>query len=123
MMENMIDCLNCGTPLRVERVRCPACGLAHEGRFELPRLARLKPAEQKLVEDIVLAAGNLKQVAEGRDVSYPTLRKRVDALVRALEDLASEDRARCESLLDEVEAGRATPEEAARLIKELNGGQ
>lgn len=122
-MENMINCLNCESPLKIERLRCSACGLAYDGRFELPRLARLTPAEQKLVEDIVLATGNLKQVAQGLDISYPTLRKRVDALVRSLQELASEDRVRCESLLDEVEARRSTPEEAARLIKELNGGQ
>ncbi len=118
----MIHCVNCQGVIEVERVRCPDCGLAYEGRFAHTRLARLGPAHQLLVEQIVLAAGNLKDVAARLDVSYPTLRKRLDTLIASLEQLRSEDEARTRSMLDQVEAGSLTAEEAARLIKEMNGG-
>ncbi|MDX1484924.1 MAG: DUF2089 family protein [Alphaproteobacteria bacterium] len=117
----MRQCVNCATDLEIEKIRCPACGLGYEGHFALPRLARLETAHYQLAEQIIMAAGNLKQVAEALEVSYPTLRKRVDGLIEALGRLKSEDQARGAALLDEVEAGRRTPEEAARLVKELNG--
>ncbi len=118
----MNQCANCHGALQVTRLHCPACGLSYEGRFHLPRLARLEPPQQALVEEIVLAAANLKDVAGSQEISYPTLKKRLDALIAALRDLRAEDEDRCRSLLDEVEAGTIKAEEAARLIRELNGG-
>lgn len=94
----------------------------YEGTFCLPRLARLAPEHQRLAEQIVLAAGNLKEVARGMGVSYPTLRKRLDAAITALGALRKDDESRTQALLDDVEAGRLTPEAAARLIKEMHGG-
>jgi hypothetical protein len=75
-----------------------------------------------LAEQVLLAAGNLKEVAGVLEVSYPTLRKRIDSLVRALEVLRGQDESRGQRYLESVEAGTMAPEEAARRIKELNGG-
>ena len=125
-MKNIIifmhHCVNCHGIVEVERLRCSACGLSYEGRFAPARLARLEPAQQHLVERIVLAAGNLKEVAGALEISYPTLRKRLDALILALRALRATDAARTAELLDGVEAGTTTAAEAARLIREMNGG-
>ncbi len=118
----MHHCANCNGIVEVERLRCSACGLSYEGRFAPARLARLEPAQQHLVERIVLAAGNLKEVAGALEISYPTLRKRLDALILALRELRAGDEARTARLLDGVDAGTLGAEEAARLIREMNGG-
>ncbi len=118
----MHECVICHNALEAERLRCAACGLAYEGHFGRPRLARLGPAEQDLAERVLLAAGNLKEVAGAIEVSYPTLRKRLDALILRLGALRDADETRTRELLDEVAAGTRSPEEAARLIKEMNGG-
>ena len=118
----MHHCLSCRSVVEIARVSCPVCELDYEGRFHLPRLARLEPAQQHMVEQIVLAAGNLKEVAGNLEISYPTLRKRLDALIQAVHRLRTEDEARAETLLDAVEAGKMTPEAASRLINELSGG-
>ncbi len=118
----MHHCGNCGTELEIGRTACPACRLVYEGQFHLPRLARLEAGQQRLAEQILLAAGNLKEVAGVLEVSYPTLRKRVDALIRALEGLRAQDDALGRRYIEAVEAGTMAPEEAARRIKELSGG-
>jgi hypothetical protein len=118
----MHHCGNCGSELEVGRVACPACRLIYEGRFHLPRLARLEGGHQQLAEQILLAAGNLKEVASVLEVSYPTLRKRIDGLIGALEALRGHDDALGHGYLEAVENGTMAPEEAARRIKELNGG-
>lgn len=56
------------------------------------------------------------------EISYPTLRKRVDGLIAALSDLRDRDDERTKRLLDGVERGATSAEQAARLIKEMNGG-
>jgi hypothetical protein len=117
----MVNCSTCHGILEPTRMRCDACGFDLEGKFHLSRLARLAPEQQRMVEQMVLAGGNLKEVAEAMDVSYPTLRKRLDVLIAALRQLQKDDDTRAKSLLDEVEAGRLPPEAAARLIKEMSG--
>ena len=87
----------------------------------MPRLARLEPEQQMLVEQLVLAAGSLKVVAKVIEVSYPTLRKRLDSLIDALRSLRDEDNALTARLLEAVEAGEMPAETAARLIRELDG--
>jgi hypothetical protein len=87
----------------------------------MPRLARLEPEQQMLVEQLVLAAGSLKDVAKVIEVSYPTLRKRLDSLIDALRSLRDEDNALTARLLEAVEAGEMPAETAARLIRELDG--
>ena len=119
----MHHCLNCQQQLAIERLRCSACALGYEGRFSLPRLARLTAEQQQLAERLLLAGGNLKEVALAEGVSYPTLRKRLDALIEGLQALRDEDEAASSHLLGEVEAKRMKPEEATRLMKEMGGGR
>jgi len=118
----MHQCLNCESNLAVAKLHCDSCQVSYAGDFSLPRLARLSPAQQRLAEQLVLAAGNLKQMAASLEVSYPTLRKRLDELVEALSQLRKADDARATELLKAVEAEQMTPEAAARMIKELKGG-
>ena len=117
----MQQCPNCETILQSTRLHCNACSLAFEGTFQTARLARLEPEQQQLVEEIVLAGGNLKAVASALDVSYPTLRKRLDNLMSALQALREADEAQTTELLDAVEAGDMPAETATRLIRELHG--
>ncbi|MDH3532224.1 MAG: DUF2089 domain-containing protein [Gammaproteobacteria bacterium] len=117
----MHQCVNCHSSLSVAKLRCPSCAISFSGSFELPRLARLAPPQQHLVEHLVLAAGNLKQMAASLEVSYPTLRKRLDELVLALDGLRQSDEARAAALLEDVAAGSTSPESAARLIREMHG--
>jgi hypothetical protein len=107
--------------LQAARLSCTACGLSFEGTFYMPRLARLDPGQQQLVEQIVLAAGNLKDVASAIEVSYPTLRKRLDNLILALRSLREQDDTQIAEFLSAVETGDMTAETAARLIRELHG--
>ena len=111
----MHHCINCGGSLEITKAACSDCRLSFSGQLLLPRLARLTPDQQGLAERVLLAGGNLKQVATDLEISYPTLRKRVDGMIAALSKLR-------QALLGAVEAGSMTPEEAARQIKELNGG-
>lgn len=117
----MLRCLNCEGELVPARLSCADCGLAFEGTMRLPRLARLSPEALELAERLVVAGGNLTEVAHAVGVSHPTLRRRVAALREDLARLREHDEAEIASLLNDVEAGARSPEEAARLIGEING--
>ncbi len=75
------SCPACELQLKIEKLRCTSCATVIEGAFLLPRLARLSRQDQQLIELLVLADGSLKEVAKKLNVSYPTMRKRLDELV------------------------------------------
>lgn len=57
-------------------------------------ILRLDDADLNLIRRFVLASGSLKQLARDYDVSYPTIRGRVDALIERMQLLdanASDD--------------------------------
>ncbi|MCU7960390.1 MAG: DUF2089 domain-containing protein [gamma proteobacterium symbiont of Bathyaustriella thionipta] len=114
-------CPSCESNLQVSRYQCEACGLHLSGPFLSSRLSRLGVSHLQLAERFILAGGNLRTLAEEQAVSYPTLRKRLDELISALQALLHEDKALIENMLDKTERGELTAQQAARHIRELNG--
>jgi hypothetical protein len=86
------QCPSCGSGLRVQRLECPRCGIALEGRFDPGPLERLRPAEQQFVLEFMKASGSLKEMARRLQVSYPTVRNRLDELIARLQTLEREIR-------------------------------
>ncbi len=117
----MIRCPVCAINVKTTRLECEGCHVALEGVFELPRLARLPVEHQNMAEALVLSGGNLKRLAQEMNISYPTLRKRLDDLIAALEGLRKADEGRAEDILKAIETGAMTAEQGLRQIKELNG--
>lgn len=112
------QCHVCGEPLTIERVGCDSCGCAVDGKFGMPRLARLAPEEQKFIEMFVTLSGNLKNLAAALGISYPTVRNRLDNVIAALEKLEKEDRSGKEQLIDSVERGEIPASLAVKIMEE-----
>ena len=83
-------CPICSGELAVTRLHCRSCGTTLEGDFNVGRFARLSREQFALLESFLRSRGNLKEMERELGISYPTVRARVDALLRAL-DLADDD--------------------------------
>ena len=77
-------CPVCEGELLISRLHCRSCGTALEGEFGVGRFGRLSKEQLALLESFLRARGNLKEMERELGISYPTVRGRVDALVRAL---------------------------------------
>ena len=77
-------CPVCEDELLISRLHCRSCGTALEGEFGVGRFGRLSKEQLALLESFLRARGNLKEMERELGISYPTVRGRVDALVRAL---------------------------------------
>jgi len=116
----MTKCLICKNTLTIDKLSCKSCKTDFVGTFYFPRLARLLPSEQKLTEILIEHGGNLKDMAEFMDISYPTLKKRLDSLNQSLKKIKLEDESKIEEILKAMENHTMTVEEGMKLIKEIN---
>src|SRR5438128_12262145 len=67
-------------PFEVERVRLVESGVAIEGPFTLPPIARLAAEDQVFVAAFVRCHGNIKQMEKYFGVSYPTIKNRLNKI-------------------------------------------
>jgi hypothetical protein len=77
-------CPVCAGELSVTRLQCRSCGTALEGDFSVGRFGRLNREQTALLESFLRSRGNLREMERELGISYPTVRSRVEALVRAL---------------------------------------
>jgi hypothetical protein len=77
-------CPVCSHELSVTRLRCGDCGTTIEGEFGVGRFGRLTREQTALLESFLRSRGNLRDMERELGISYPTVRARVEALVRAL---------------------------------------
>ena len=82
--EVISNCPVCESQLRVTRLHCNTCGTSIEGEFTVGRFARLSRDQFGLLESFLRSRGNLRELERELGVSYPTVRNRVEALLRAL---------------------------------------
>jgi hypothetical protein len=77
-------CPVCEGRLAVTRLRCSTCGTTIEGDFSVGRFARLNREQMSLLESFLRSRGNLRELERELRVSYPTVRNRVEALLKTL---------------------------------------
>src|SRR6476660_2862589 len=108
-------CPVCSGELAVTRLHCRSCGTTLEGEFSVGRFGRLTKEQLVLLESFLRSRGNLRDMERELGISYPTVRSRVEALVRAL---GFGPRADSDEAADEAAAASARPTETREAILE-----
>ena len=132
-------CPVCAGELAVTRLHCRQCGTTLEGEFSVGRFGRLTKEQLILLESFLRSRGNLRDMERELGISYPTVRGRVEALVRALgfgprdgSDEADDDAvapanadiaAARQQILERLSKGDIGAEEAATAIRSLSLGR
>ena len=114
-------CPVCSESLKATRLECDSCGTRIEGAFSLGRFQGLSAEQLQFVETFVRVRGNIKDVERELGVSYPTVRARLDAVIRALGfEVPTEDHGteRRKEILRELGEGKIAAEDAVRLLEE-----
>lgn len=113
-----------GEPLEVTRLSCPESGVTIEGRFQPNEFALLPSENLEFLRIFVKVRGNLKEVERIMGLSYPTIRQRFETLVSVLGYEAApeprpERRQKRSEILERLERGEVSAEEAARELQML----
>ena len=108
-----------GRPLIVERVRLADSGLAVEGHFELPELARLSAEDQVFVSEFVRSHGSIKEMERVFGISYPTVKSRLNRIAEQLTSVDTDPKPTRTEILAALEAGEITTAEAIARLESL----
>ena len=123
------QCPICGGGITITRLHCDECDITIEGRFA-PTAAASNPFSQLSLEQMQFAVtfvkceGKLNRMEDELNLSYPTLRSRLQDVIRVMgyepgKDEAAparvteDDRKR---ILDDLDAGRISAEQAMKML-------
>jgi hypothetical protein len=110
-------CPICEHELTITRLNCRNCGTSLEGEFSVGRFSRLSREQLALLESFLRSRGNLRELERELGISYPTVRGRVDALLRTLGIAVDDTPERPEAPVTEaVENAQGRLAEARRTI-------
>lgn len=126
------QCPICAEELHVTRLQCENCQTAIEGRFKLTRFQRLSADQLAFLEAFVKNRGIIKDVEAELNISYPTVRARLDDALRAMGFAAGEEVPRARQvaaqareerrrILEELKERTISAEEAARQLAAITG--
>lgn len=108
-----------GSPFTIERIRIPESGIAIEGVFELPPLARLSSDDQVFVMAFVKCEGVIKEMERIFGVSYPTIKSRLARIAGQLQFVETvRPSTRKQEVLDSLGRGEITAEEAIKSLSQ-----
>ncbi|MCS6829433.1 MAG: DUF2089 domain-containing protein [Armatimonadota bacterium] len=122
-------CPVCNGNLQIREVVCESCGAQLRGQFSVSRCryCALSPEQQQFLEAFLRCRGVYNCVERELNISYPTVKARLEALLQALglsaigeektEYIDAQERRR--AILDALERGEMTAEEAADALRRL----
>ncbi|MFX4302892.1 DUF2089 domain-containing protein [Alicyclobacillus tolerans] len=114
------SCPACHGSLRVTELACPHCATRIQGDFYASPLWNLREEQLHFVETFLRCRGNIREVEKSLNISYPTVRSRLDQILKDLGWTSEQTFPATEtiSVLERLEAGEVTVEEA---LEELRG--
>lgn len=109
-------CPECRAHMGIRRLVCPQGHVAMEGEFEVPTLARLSLEEQLFVTAFVRCHGSIKRMEELFEISYPTVKNRLNAIVGKLDHALDAPPSNLR-VLERLEQGELTVEQALTELR------
>jgi len=119
------QCPICGGEISVTRIHCRECNTSIEGQFYSRTFSQLTPKQMEFVETFIRLEGKITHMEKELNLSYPTIRKMLHDVIRALgyepggeDELAELSEEERQQILNELDSGKITLEDALKKLKE-----
>lgn len=110
-------CPFCGDDLAIRRLACAGCDTQIDSLLPISAFFRLPPELQEFVLLFLRCQGKIRDMERELGISYPTVCKRLD-LVNELLGNPTTATIRRTDVLEQLERGEITAQEATQLLKE-----
>lgn len=117
--KNLNSCPVCDHDLTITRYECKKCKTKIEGDFKTDKFASLTDEQKDFIEIFVMKRGSIKEIEKEMNISYPTVRNKLDNVISALGHNVEKYDSRLE-ILNLLNDGEITSSEATKLLDELN---
>ena len=108
-----------GAQLLIERIRIPEKGMAIEGAFTLPELARLNLEDQVFVTAFLRSHGSIKEMEQIFGVIYPTIKARLNRISGQLQFIDTNPSPSRAEVLERLRNGDISAEKAIAELEAL----
>ena len=116
------QCPVCASTLKVSGMQCQTCGTELHGTFSLCRFCLVNEKERQFIETFLRCRGSIKDVEKALGVSYPTVRNMLDQALRSLGLFDEPTGGSRREILEQLEAGKLSTEEAMQRLNTLKEG-
>jgi hypothetical protein len=92
-----------------------------EGEFSMCKFCYLTREQRTFIEIFIKCRGNLKEMEKELGISYPTIRSRLENVILALGykvEAVEENTVNRKEVLEKLEKGEISPQEALKLLKD-----
>ena len=86
-MKLPVQCPSCENALSVSQLKCSSCETEVNGLYELPIFLKLSRDEQDFILNFFISSGSIKEMAKQAELSYPTMRNKLDDLIDKIKQL------------------------------------
>ena len=118
------QCPICGGEVVVTQINCRDCNTTIDGQFSSRTFSQLTPKQMDFVETFVRLEGKITHMEKELGYSYPTIRKLLHDVIRALgyepggdetSELSEDER---QKILSDLDEGAISYEDAMKLLKD-----
>jgi len=116
-------CPSCEGKIVITELCCADCKTSIRGNFNLPDFSCLSREEEYFLRVFLAARGNIKEVERQLNISYPTVKSKLENMLSklGLGDLRKEVKKRRLEIVERLERGEVSAQEAIKLLGELEG--
>jgi hypothetical protein len=120
------QCPICGGEITVTRIHCRECNTSIEGQFYSRTFSQLTPKQMEFVETFIRLEGKITHMEKELNLSYPTIRKLLHDVIRALgyepggeEELAELSEEERQQILNDLDSGKISMEDALKKLRDV----
>ncbi len=112
-------CPFCSGALEIRELGCNSCDVTIRGKFHFSSLFQLSPEQMEFVKVFLRSRGNIKEVEKELGISYPTVRGRLNGILKSLGMEPDKESVVREEILDSLDRGEIKAEEAVERLKKI----
>ncbi|RPI16575.1 MAG: DUF2089 domain-containing protein [Ignavibacteriae bacterium] len=114
------QCPVCSSELKATRLSCSTCGTTIESEFTLSKFELLSIEHLNFVEIFLKNRGSIKDVEREMGISYPTVKAKLNDVLKALGYTIEEEpiqQSELNQIIEELDKGNINVDEAIKKIK------